>query len=143
MNLKDELDAVVKAAVGDLGEIREELTALEHLMPAAGHRTLNIRQILMTLNSRLQGIKVIAAKEVMLGNEEQATRQERVEELELFAPHVVPTMVVVESAEKARAFEEARIVPMLPRHGIDLSAKGTVWKLAAAGDHTLEEGDEA
>ena len=85
MTLKDELDAVVKSAVSDMGEIRAELTALEHAMPGACGRTGNIRQIMMTLTTRLTGIKVIAAKEVMCGNEEPATRQERTEDMELFA----------------------------------------------------------
>lgn len=85
MTLKDQLDAVVKSAISDMGEIRAELTALEHAMPGACRRTANIRQIMMTLTTRLTGIKVIAAKEVMVGNEEPATRQERPEEMELFA----------------------------------------------------------
>lgn len=85
MTLKDQLDAVVKSAVSDLGEIRAELTALEHAMPAACGRTGNIRQIMMTLASRLTSIKVLAAKEVMTGEEEPATRQERADEMELFA----------------------------------------------------------
>lgn len=84
MTLKDELDAVVKSAMGDMGEIREQLTALEHAMPAACGRTANIRQIMMTLTTRLTGIKIIAAKEVMVGNEEPATKQDRTEDMELF-----------------------------------------------------------
>lgn len=85
MTLKDELDAVVKSAMGDMGEIRAELTALEKAMPGVSARTMSIRQIMMTLTTRLTSLKIIAAKEVMCGNEEPATMQVRTEDLELFA----------------------------------------------------------
>jgi len=85
MTLKDEIDAAVAAAISDMGEIRAELTGLEHAMPGACDRTLKVRQIMMTLATKLTTIKVIAAKEVMCGNEEPATMQARTEDLELFA----------------------------------------------------------
>jgi hypothetical protein len=85
VTLKDQIDAAVLSASSDLGEIREQLTALEHSMPAVCGRTLNIRQIMMTLATRLNGIKVIVAKEIMMGHEEQATRRDRAEDMELFA----------------------------------------------------------
>jgi hypothetical protein len=85
MTFKDELDAVVAAAISDMGEIRAQLRALEQAMPGACGRTGNVRQIMMTLTTRLTGIKLIAAKEVMCGNEAPGTLQERTEDLELFA----------------------------------------------------------
>ena len=85
MTLKDQLDAVVKSAISDMGEIRAELTELEHAMPGACGRTANIRQIMMTLAARLNGIKVLAAKEVMIGDEEPATKQKGTAGLPLFA----------------------------------------------------------
>lgn len=88
MSLKDEIDAVVHSAVSDMGEIREQLTALEHALPAVCGRTGNVRQIMMTLASRLLSLKVIVAKEVMLGHEAQAMRQDGAEDMELFAMYV-------------------------------------------------------
>jgi hypothetical protein len=57
VTLKDQIDAAVLSASSDLGEIREQLN----------------------------GIKVIVAKEIMMGHEEQATRRDRAEDMELFA----------------------------------------------------------
>lgn len=119
MTLKDEIDAAVKSAVGDMGEIRAELTALEHAMPGVCGRTANIRQIMMTLTTRLTGIKVIAAKEVMCGNEEPATRQVRTEDLELFASRLSQLGHTTASLELLRA------------------------SLHRAGDNSLDEEEEA
>lgn len=113
MTLKDEIDAAVKSAISDMGEIRAELSALEHAIPVACGRTQNIRHIMMTLATRLQGIKVIAGKEVMVGNEDPATRQERTEDMELFAAR---TLLVSKTADPA-----------------------LLASLHRAGDHTLDD----
>ena len=124
MTLKDELDAVVKSAISDMGEIREQLTELEHAMPGACGRTANIRQIMMTLATRLTGIKVIAAKEVMCGNEEPATKQECTEDLELFA-------------NAPRNDGSLKPYRPLPYHSAMLES------LHRAGDHTLDDEEGA
>ena len=116
MTLKDELDAVVKSAISDMGEMRAELTELEHAMPCACGRTAKIRQIMMTLTTRLTGIKVIVAKEVMCGNEEPATKQEDIRNLPLFAAGV----------QCGRSVTTALMLASLHR----------------AGDHTLDDESE-
>ncbi len=121
MTLKDELDAVVKSAISDMGEIRAELTELEHAMPGACGRTANIRQIMMTLTTRLTGIKVIVAKEVMCGNEEPATKQDRTEDLELF--------VNVRTKSSQCGWTQSQRELFLA-------------SLHAAGDHTLDDESE-
>lgn len=130
MTLKDELDAVVKSAVSDMGEIRAQLTALEHAMPGVCGRTGNIRQIMMTLTTRLTGIKVIAAKEVMCGNEEPATKQERLEDLELFAGVMAP-MPLPEITPKD--------LQCVMRHSSQARGQAALLNsLHRAGDHSLD-----
>jgi len=120
VTLKDEINAIVKSAVGDMGEIRGKLSELEHSLPHVHRWTGDIRQIMMTLATRLTSLTVVAAKEVMIGNVEPATKQDRTEEMPLFAGIKLVTSAAV---------PPDRMLLLRSLH--------------RAGDHTLDEEEGA
>lgn len=111
-DLPQQIAKTISGMRSELGCIREELTRAGHAHPAVCNVVSDVLQRCMSLASLITTLETIAAAKRQTGEHKQLPKQERTENLELFAA----------SAARGRSVELDRIRASLHR----------------AGDHTLD-----